>query len=148
MDSRKTWIGLLVVVLLVGAWAPAGIAAAPEATGPVDDVSALTDYWRGCYPDQFTAELAAAPEQFEPELLAKAEPDECFNGPGVPYTGTVVGSIVISEDAQKWTFAYRCLRDEGHQVVWYAVRIFSYRSGNMRAHGVEVSQQDDLPCRV
>ena len=89
MARGKVWTGLLVVVLLVGALVPAGRTTAPAAAGSVDDLSTLTGYWRDLYPDQFSSESATFTEQFEPELLAKAEPDECFNGPGVPYTGTV-----------------------------------------------------------
>lgn len=49
-------------------------------------------------PGRVGSEAPAVPSLAEPQqlaalldahLLAKAEPDECFNGPGVPYTGTV-----------------------------------------------------------
>jgi hypothetical protein len=90
MAKKRIGTALLVCMLLAVAWVPVRFSAAPSAAaGARDDVAALTEYWQATYPDQFAFDLAAAPAQDDFELLAKAEPDECFNGPGVPYTGTV-----------------------------------------------------------
>ena len=74
------------LVLIIVVWS--GIVEAAELVppSPQEQLDTLTEYWLDAY---------QAPEGELPttwlnrELLAKAKPDECFNGIGVPYTGTV-----------------------------------------------------------
>ena len=89
MTSKRIGDAALVAVLLVLASVPSVITVPESASARADASSAaLTEYWEEIYTDQYASLVAAGTEQLEPDLLAKAEPDECFNGPGVPYTGT------------------------------------------------------------
>ena len=56
---------------------------------PQEQLEVLKEFWRDTYavPQLPGSELATT--LLDRELLAKAAPDECFNGIGVPYTGTV-----------------------------------------------------------
>jgi hypothetical protein len=78
---------LLLVVTHSFAATPA-TSVAQAATGDPLSAEQLEQYWQESYPEQLEA-AAGPPSLYIPELLAKAEPDECFNGIGVPYTGTV-----------------------------------------------------------
>ena len=56
---------------------------------PLGQLEALQEYWRDTYaaPQPPGSELPTT--WLDRDLLAKAAPDECFNGIGMPYTGTV-----------------------------------------------------------
>jgi hypothetical protein len=56
---------------------------------PQEQLDRLAEYWLGAHnvPQAPAAELPTT--WLDRELLAKASPDECFNGVGLPYNGTV-----------------------------------------------------------
>ena len=62
--------------------------------------------------------------------------------------GAVGGVVVVAEDAQLGAFADGHLGDVGHQVVGDAVGVLPYPAAGVRADGVEVSQEDDVPFGV
>jgi hypothetical protein len=89
MSGRRSltilMLGALLVSTLMGG--DSGAAADPD-VNPQQDVAMLEQFWlstEGVPSAQPSLSITA----FDRGLLAKAEPDECFNGPGVPYTGTV-----------------------------------------------------------
>lgn len=75
----------LVLVVLTGS----GVSLAGPALDPDEDVEDLAQFWLDLYQAPPAAGLQQVTPSLDVTLLAKAEPDECFNGPGVPYTGTV-----------------------------------------------------------
>jgi hypothetical protein len=76
--------GTLLISVVIGG---AGVAANPDAN-PQSDLDKLQQFWMTLYGSPQGAPKSST-TSLERELLAKAKPDECFNGPGVPYTGTV-----------------------------------------------------------
>ena len=66
----------------------------------------------------------------------------------VPYAGSILRGVVISEYVQHISSAYRNLADKGHKIVWNIVRIFTDLTRCVGADWVEVSQQRYPPCRV
>ncbi len=67
---------------------PAPLAQTPPPAGTPLSSDQLEQFWQGLYPEQVDSAIVP-PSLYIPELLAKAAPDECYNGIGAPYTGTV-----------------------------------------------------------
>ena len=62
--------------------------------------------------------------------------------------GAVGGGIVVPEHGEMWSLAHRHLLDVRHQVVRDPLRVLADLARLVRAHRVEVPQQDDVPRRV
>ena len=90
MSTRRLLAFLALNLLLIaGLWL--GIAQAADAPPPTpqEQLDALSEYWLGAYPAPQAVEGELPTTLLARELLAKAQPDECFNGIGLPYSGTV-----------------------------------------------------------
>jgi hypothetical protein len=77
--------GLVLSVLIASGTTTAGAAR----VAPQESVDELAQFWLAVYDGSLAPQPQRSADLLEVELLAKAEPDECFNGPGQPYTGTV-----------------------------------------------------------
>ncbi|HSJ52324.1 MAG TPA: hypothetical protein VLC52_01140, partial [Anaerolineae bacterium] len=89
MPRRGNLTVLVLGGLLLAALAGTGVTMAWPPTTPQEDIDVLAQYWSGVDEGAPTPALHPSAPVLDVALLAKAEPDECFNGPGVPYTGTV-----------------------------------------------------------
>jgi len=90
MNKGRTLTVLALFVFLAGTLLTSS--PGPTATASVDPAAAvemLEDYWLSTYQAPHTPQSELTTLALDTQLLAKAEADECFNGPGVPYTGTV-----------------------------------------------------------
>mmetsp|Transcript_1668 Transcript_1668/g.3673 ORF Transcript_1668/g.3673 Transcript_1668/m.3673 type:complete len:392 (-) Transcript_1668:222-1397(-) len=63
----------------------------------------------------------------------------------IPHAGPVGGVIIVPEDAQLLSSANTHLRDEGHQIVRYALWILPHSTRGMRPDRVEVSKYQNVP---
>ena len=59
--------------------------------------------------------------------------------------GAVGGGIVVPKHGEMWSLAHRHLLDVRHQVVRDPLRVLADLARLVRAHRVEVAQQDDIP---
>ena len=66
----------------------------------------------------------------------------------ISHARAVGGGVVVAEDADLLELPARHLRHIGHQVVGDALGVFADEPRSVRAHGVEIAQQDDVPCVV
>ncbi|MNN20101.1 hypothetical protein D3C81_1333620 [compost metagenome] len=56
--------------------------------------------------------------------------------------------VIVAEDGQALAAADGHLRDEGHQIVRNASRIFADQAAGMRADRIKVAQHADLPLSI
>ena len=66
----------------------------------------------------------------------------------IAHTRAVRRGVIIAEHANGLHFANRDLCDIRHEVVRNALRVFADKAAFVRANGIEVTEQHDIPFRV
>ena len=90
MTIRKLFPVLaLQVLLVVAVWMVAAGPAGTAPPSPQEQRDALAGFWQTAYDNPPVARGELPNTWLDRELLAKAAPDECFNGVGAPYLGSV-----------------------------------------------------------
>ncbi len=66
----------------------------------------------------------------------------------ISHSGSIMGIVIVSENAQLLKLPYRHLCDVGHQVVGNPVGILPYSAAPVSADGIKVPKQDHVPLLV
>ena len=66
----------------------------------------------------------------------------------VAYAGAVRGIVVVAKDMNGLSLANGGLSHVRNEVVGNACRIFADKAGLVRANGIEVAEQDNVPCGI
>jgi len=88
-NIRKSFLlGIIALFIFTSVIIVPSYAQSPQPPDEPNDLAMLEAYTQITFPTGDNADLPYSPN-LDPDLLAKAEPDECFNGIGQPYSGTV-----------------------------------------------------------
>ena len=86
LAPRRIILTLLIVLLITGSSPVLALPLADEAAPGQEDMDALQAFWLESYGSSSRyAQFGGPSFPLDVELLAKAEPDECYDGIGQPY---------------------------------------------------------------
>lgn len=111
------FFGTFALLLITGtAVFGAGRAQVDVPSEPPLDQAALESFWHSMYPDSMG--IANASNVYTYELLAKAQPDECFNGIGIPMTVTDIVPDCVN-GVPKVNQAYVWGMTDYQETIWF-----------------------------
>ena len=66
----------------------------------------------------------------------------------IAHACTIVGVVIIAENAQLLADTYCGLRDIRHEVIGDTIGVLAHRSGWMRTYGIKITEQYDIPLII